>query len=95
VKAAYQAMFRIYHPDKHNSGWIHWYVWWGSSWILSTSEQCTQLFTRYNVTDTEERKKYERSNYELWVGNAGRKDIPSQQSIYLFDFRVHFKLTMR
>jgi DnaJ-class molecular chaperone len=26
VKAAYQAMFRIYHPDKHNSGWIHWYV---------------------------------------------------------------------
>jgi hypothetical protein len=32
---------------------------------LSTSEQCTQLFTRDNVTNTEERKKNERSNYEL------------------------------
>jgi hypothetical protein len=77
VKAAYKAMSRIYHPDKHNSGFTG--VWWGSSWILSTSEQCTQLFTRDNVTNTEERKKYERSNYELWFGHAGRKDIPSQQ----------------
>jgi hypothetical protein len=35
---------------------------------FSTSEQCTKLFTRDNVTDTEERKKernkYERTNNE-------------------------------
>jgi hypothetical protein len=76
VKAAYQAMSRIYHPDKHNSGFT------GMSdeeavelfqQIISTSEQCAQLFTRDNVTerknDTEERygreKEYKRTNYDL------------------------------
>ena len=57
-------MSRIYHPDKHNSGFT------GMS-----DEEAVEFFQRlnnaqsYNVTerknDTEERKKYERTNYDL------------------------------
>jgi DnaJ-class molecular chaperone len=59
VKAAYRAMSRIYHPDKHNSGFT------GKSdeeaVELFQHLNNAQLFTRDNVTDTEERKKYEKN----------------------------------
>jgi hypothetical protein len=63
---------------------------------FSTSEQCTKLFTRDNVTDTEERKKeinmkeltMKTMNYDL----EGRKErYPHSRAFYLFDFWVHFK----
>jgi DnaJ-class molecular chaperone len=72
VKAAYRAMSRIYHPDKHNSGFT------GMS-----DEEAVEFFQHLNnahsylreimypnertirKNDTEERKKYERTNYDL------------------------------
>ena len=36
-----------------------------------TSEQCTQLFTRDNVTNSEEGKKYEKTNYDLEMQEGG------------------------
>jgi DnaJ-class molecular chaperone len=58
VKAAYQAMSRIYHPDKHNSGFTGMSDEQAVEFFQHLKMQ--QLFTRDNVTNTEERKKYER-----------------------------------
>jgi DnaJ-class molecular chaperone len=67
VKAAYRAMSRI-NPDKHNSN---------SGFMGMSDEEAVEFFqhlnnahsylqvTRDNVTNTEERKKYERTNNEL------------------------------
>jgi DnaJ-class molecular chaperone len=52
-KAAYRAMSRIYHPDKHNSGFT------GKS-----DEEAVEFF-QHLITNTEERKKYERTNNDL------------------------------
>jgi hypothetical protein len=68
-------------PSRQAQLRIYGYVWWGGSWILSRSEQCAQLFTRDNVTNTEERKKMREwfMNYDLetefWFGNKYCKNI--------------------
>jgi hypothetical protein len=54
-------MSRIYHPDKHNSG----FTGMSDEEAVEIFPECAQLFTRDNVTDTEERNKYERTNYEF------------------------------
>ena len=36
--------------------------------MLSTSEQCAQLFRRDNVTDTRRKKENEKTNYDLETG---------------------------
>jgi DnaJ-class molecular chaperone len=73
-------MSRIYHPDKHNSGFT------GMS-----DEQAVEFFQHLNnahsclreimIQKKERNMKELTMNYELRFGSAGRKDIPSQ-SIY-------------
>jgi hypothetical protein len=82
------SMSRIYHPDKHNSGFT------GMS-----DEKAVEFFQHLNnahsylrgimllIQKKETNMKDLTMNYDLET----KEDIPSQQSIYLFDFWVHFK----
>jgi DnaJ-class molecular chaperone len=64
-KAAYRAMSRIYHPDKHNSGFTGMSDEEAVEFFQHLNNAHSYLQEISNVTDTEERKKYERTNNEL------------------------------